>query len=102
MRLPPSLYTQFGDVPTSTGVSASSILDSLVKAGTAYLTLDQQRKLMDLNVKRAQQNLPPIDAANYAAGVNVGLTSNTQSMLLIAVGVIAVVWLLTSVVGRRR
>jgi hypothetical protein len=45
----------------------------------------QQYQLMNLNVQRARQGLPPIDVAQYAgAGVNVGLSAGTQQLVTYA------------------
>jgi len=45
----------------------------------------QQYQLMNLNVQRARQGLPPIDVATYAgAGVNVGLSAGTQQLVTYA------------------
>jgi hypothetical protein len=45
----------------------------------------QQYQLMNLNVQRARQGLPPIDVAAYSgAGVNVGLSAGTQQLVTYA------------------
>jgi hypothetical protein len=50
----------------------------------------QQKQLLDVQVQRAQQGLPPLDAGQYAPGVKVGLDAQTQQMLLWGgVGVLA-------------
>jgi len=40
--------------------------DAAVGIGTTYLSLKNQRDAMKLNLERAQQGLPPIDAATSA------------------------------------
>lgn len=41
-----------------------------------------QAKIIDLNYQRAQKGLPPLSAAQFAPGVNVGLDPATQDILL--------------------
>lgn len=43
----------------------------------------QQFQLMQLNIERAKKNLPPIDIASYSGvGVNVGLSPDTQKLIM--------------------
>ena len=43
----------------------------------------QQFQLMQLNIERAKQGLPPIDIASYSGvGVNVGLSPDTQKLIM--------------------
>lgn len=45
---------------------------------------DQQRQIMQLNIERARQGLPPVDPAQYSGlGVQVGLAPQTQNLILI-------------------
>lgn len=78
------------------------ILNTLTQAGTAYLSIEQQRELNKANLLRAQQGLPAINSLQYQTGVNVGLGSDTQNTLLWIAGGIAGVWLLTSVLKSPR
>ena len=52
--------------------------------GKTYLTYDAQKKLLNANIKRAEQGLPPLDASAYGVGVNVGLTPQTQNLVIMA------------------
>ena len=50
---------------------------------TALVMSDQQRQLMQLNIERAKQGLPPVDINRYSGvGVNVGLSQGTQQLVL--------------------
>lgn len=61
-----------------------------------YAQYKQQRELIKLNIERAKQGLPPIEAEQIAPQVRVGLTSDTQRLLLFGViGVIGVLLLAT-------
>jgi hypothetical protein len=69
-------------------------LDNLLRAGQAYLTLEQQRNLQAVNLQRAAQGLAPLDVSQYGMGVNVGLSQETQNTIKTAVISFAVVYLL--------
>jgi hypothetical protein len=50
----------------------------------AILQSDQQRQIMQLNLERARQGLPPVDPTQYSGlGVQVGLAPQTQNLILI-------------------
>jgi len=68
--------------------------DQLIHLAEGYLTVDQQQKLNNLNIQRAQQGLPAISTDQYASGVQVGLTSSTQNTILIGVGILAAAYFL--------
>jgi len=59
-----------------------------------YAEYETAQKCLDLNLIRAQQGQPPIDCSQYGAGVQVGITPQVQQTVLIAVGVLAAVYLL--------
>lgn len=40
--------------------------DNLLSMGTAYLTVKNQQDILKLNISRAEQGLPPIDASTSA------------------------------------
>ena len=59
--------------------------DTFTRIATSLGLGVQQYQLMNLNVQRARQGLPPIDVAQYAgAGVNVGLNPGTQQLVTYA------------------
>lgn len=87
--------------PTQT-VGFTSLLDDILKAGTAYLTFDQQRNLNTINAQRLSQGLPPISSDDYGAQVNVGLSSGTKNMLLWLGGGIAAALLVSAMMKRKR
>jgi len=59
--------------------------DTFAKIATNLGLGFQQYQLMNLNVERARQGLPPIDVARYSgAGVNVGLSAGTQQLVTYA------------------
>lgn len=64
---------------------------------TGLVMTEQQRQLMQLNIERARQGLPPIDINRYSGvGVNVGLSQGTQNLVLyLALGAGALILLNT-------
>ncbi|NBW68608.1 MAG: hypothetical protein EBR47_07990 [Betaproteobacteria bacterium] len=75
--------------PNSTQIIAQnqppgeSWIDTAQKILTGLVMTEQQRQLMQLNIDRARQGLPPIDINRYTGvGVNVGLSQGTQQLVL--------------------
>lgn len=60
-----------------------SWIDTATKLMTTLIMTDQQRRLMSVNLDRARKGLPPIDAASYGMGVNVGLSPATRQLVVI-------------------
>lgn len=59
--------------------------DTAQKILTALAMTEQQRSLMQINIERAKQGLPPIDINRYSGvGVNVGLSQGTQQLVTYA------------------
>jgi len=59
--------------------------DTAQKVLTALAMTEQQRTLMQINIERARQGLPPIDINRYSGvGVNVGLSQGTQQLVTYA------------------
>lgn len=48
------------------------------------LTVWNQQKILDANIERAKQGLPPIDTAAIAPTYNVGLSPDTRNLVTIA------------------
>ena len=64
------------------------------KIALALVQTDQQRQIMNLNIERARQGLPPVDPSQYSGlGVQVGLAPQTQNLILIGLVGIAAVFL---------
>lgn len=74
-----------GDVNASAGAT-TPWYQSLLQAGTAYLTLEQQRELLKIQTQRMAQGLPPLDASAYTPGLAVGVESGTQRTLITLAG----------------
>lgn len=76
-----------------------NVLNSVTQLGTAYLTLEQQRQLNQINVQRAAANLPPLNAAEYTAGFNVGVGQSTQNTAIFIVGLLVGGYVLGKILG---
>jgi len=71
-------------VPTATAqaqISTDSGTD-ITKLATNALTALQTYQLNQINVQRAKQGLPPINTAAYGTGINVGLSADTQKLVM--------------------
>lgn len=77
-----------------------NVLQDIERAATGYLTFEQQQDLNAINLQRAQQGLPALDASQYGLGVNVGVSSSTQNTVLMVAGVIAGALILSSLLKR--
>jgi len=54
------------------------------KVALAIVQTDQQRQIMNLNIERARQGLPPVDPTQYSGlGVQVGLSPSTTNLLVL-------------------
>lgn len=103
----PSLSSTEGQTdstPLPTTTATSQIIDTVKQAAAAFLPLITQQKLLQINVDRARQGLPPIDTASYESasqGINVGVNRSTQQTLLMLAAGIGAVYLLSQVIGKR-
>lgn len=89
----------------TSGLSGFADSDTAITADTSwgqqiadfakqYLLIDQQRKIMNMNIKRAEQGLDPID--NVGAAVNVGITKDVKTLALLAIGGVVLIGALSA------
>lgn len=80
----------------------------LIQAGlqvvNTLVLADSQRRLLRAQLQRAEQGLPPLDATQYGVGasVNVGISSDTQRMLMIGGAALLAVLLIGPMLRGRR
>lgn len=97
-----------GDVAVNQAVNQNvpwyqQILNALPGLGTTYLSIKQQGQLNKINLQRANLGQPAIEAQDYQAGVQVGVSRSTQNtVLIVAAGIIGAVLLSSRGGGRRR
>lgn len=77
-------------------IPGESFIDSLSRAITTLAMADAQRQLLKVQIQRASQGLPPLNTSQYGVGanVNLGVSSDTQRMLLIGAGILAAAFVL--------
>lgn len=82
------------DQARAIAVEGEDWIDSVARAMTTVAMFDYQRDILRLQLERARQGLPPLDAAQYGAGVSVGISPSTQQLLILGgVGLLAVLFL---------
>ena len=70
-------------VGTQTTAPGGTRLDDWMQIAKQSLNLVQTQQLNQINVARARQGLPPIDTSRYTGmGVNLGLTPQTQQLVM--------------------
>lgn len=70
-------------------------MDTLARSLPILAATYQQKQILSVQVERARQGLPPLDASQFAAGVQVGLTPDVKNILIMGgIGLVAVMVLL--------
>lgn len=82
--------------PGVTGIIASqqvqgeTWMDTLSRSLPIMAATYQQKQILDVQVDRARQGLPPLNASQFAAGVQVGLTPDVKNILIMGgIGIVA-------------
>lgn len=79
---------------TDSQQAGESWVDTLARVLPTLVLADSQRRLLNVQMQRAQQGLPPLNTGQYGLGVNVGLSPQTLTMIGIGVvGILGVLWL---------
>lgn len=88
----------------ASGWNLDSVMENLASIVGTVVQAEAQRDLLKVNLQRAQQGLPPLNAQQYMPGVNVGVASDTQRMVYILGGLALAAVVLPSLIGggRRR
>lgn len=65
--------------------SGESTLQTLIRAASTVIMTDYQRRLLNVQLDRASQGLPPLDMSQYgvSANVNVGVSADVQKLMII-------------------
>ena len=66
------------------------------QAAAAFIPLVQQQQIFSLQLSRAKAGLPPLNTSGLTAnsGLQFGVNSSTQSMVLLAVGILGAFYVL--------
>lgn len=92
------------DAPAPAPSQVQQFLQTATAAAAAILPLVQQQKVLNMQLKRAQAGLPPLDVGAYIdpnQGMNVGITPATQKTLMYLVGGGIAAFLVSRVIRRR-
>lgn len=95
----PQLFDQIAPGITTAAaqvaVPGEDWITSIMRVLPQLAMADHQRRLLNIQLERAQNNQPPLDMSNFGLGVNVGLSPQTQQLVLIAVVAAVVLFLAT-------
>lgn len=58
-----------------------SYITAALRVLQAYTLADSQRRLLNVQLQRAQQGLPPLSTDQYGLGLNVGLSPETTKLI---------------------
>ncbi len=61
----------WGDIGASIGKVFSSLTDTVANVAPTYLQYQQQKKVMDMQMKRAESGLPPANVEDYTPAVKI-------------------------------
>jgi hypothetical protein len=68
--------------PNSVTDWAAGVTNFLTQVAPAVLQFKSQQSLINANLERAKQGLPPLDASSVTPGVNIGISPQTQQLLM--------------------
>lgn len=91
----------FGDMFATQESPDKPWFQTALQTMTALYMTDYQRRLLNVQLDRARQGLPPLSSSQVGLGVNVGLSPETLKALAIGGGCILVGILLLRSKGRR-
>ncbi len=86
----------------SSGLDFNSLLSNLSSVISTLVTANAQRQLLQTNIQRASQGLPPLNAQAYMPGVNVGLAGDTKTMVYIIAAGLGALFIVNSMSKGRR
>jgi hypothetical protein len=71
------------DTTSTSGSPTPSWLTSLIGAGTQIENVVAQQQLNTINIQRASQGLPPLPSSVVGPTATVGLSTDTQNLLVV-------------------
>lgn len=81
---------------------SESWTDALIRLLPAVAATWQQKQLLEVQVERAKQGLPPLNANQIAAGVNVGIAPESQKLIMWAIGGLVLALVIPAFLRARR
>ena len=83
-NLPPAAVEQ-------SKMPGENYVDAFVRLAQSLILTDAQRRLLNVQVQRASQGLPPLDMTNYGLGVSAGLSPElTRLAWVVGLGALAI------------
>lgn len=61
-------------------------ISALARVVNTYVLADSQRKLLNVQLDRARQGLPPLDSSQYGLGANVSVGFSPDTLKLVGYG----------------
>lgn len=68
---------------TQQSSGGESWMDTLQRSLPALAATYQQKQILQIQLTRAQQGLPPLDPSAYGVGVSVGISPDLKNMLML-------------------
>jgi len=75
-------------------VPGEDYIAAALRVAQSYIMADSQRRLLNAQLTRAQQGLPPLDSSQYGLGVSLGLSAETQKWIMYGAGGLLVAYLI--------
>jgi len=88
------------DQASSIAMPGEDTISAVARAVSTVFMTDAQRRLLNVQIQRAQSGLPPLDMSQYGVGVNVGLGADTQKLILIGMGLLAAVLIVPKLIRK--
>ena len=70
------------EVANRIAVEGESWINAISRAMTTVAMADYQRRIINAQLERARQGLPPLQPSEYAPAINVGLSPQTRNLLI--------------------
>jgi len=70
------------EIANRIATEGESWISAISRAMTMVSMADYQRRLLNAQLDRARQGLPPLNASEYAPAINVGLSPQTRNLLI--------------------
>lgn len=70
------------EIANQIAVEGESWINAISRAMTTVAMADYQRRILNAQLERARQGLPPLQPSEYAPAINVGLSPQTRNLLI--------------------
>jgi len=70
------------EIANQIAVEGEGWISAISRAMTTVAMADYQRRILNAQLERARQGLPPLQPSEYSPAINVGLSPQTRSLLI--------------------